>query len=43
MSTPTDRRPASTWLVPIAILAVLVLAIVLVLNLNREPDTPAPG
>lgn len=43
MSSHTDRRPASTWVVPVAILAVLVMAIVLVINLNKEPDTSAPG
>ncbi|WP_256840247.1 DsbA family protein [Ornithinimicrobium faecis] len=44
MSSQSARRPARSWVVPVAVLAVLALLIALVLNLSggsREPDTGA--
>ncbi|USQ81991.1 thioredoxin domain-containing protein [Ornithinimicrobium faecis] len=44
MSSQSARRPARSWVVPVAVLAVLALLITLVLNLSggsQEPDTGA--
>lgn len=43
MSDHVDRRPVTTWVVPVAILALLALAIYLVINLNSDSGNGAHG
>ncbi|WP_114906916.1 DsbA family protein [Ornithinimicrobium murale] len=43
MSTPSVRRTGRSWAIPVAVLAVLALLIALVINLNGDPESPAPG